>query len=131
MSAVTFALMKMTELCLDDRPREKMLDKGPSALSNAELLAIMIRTGTGKMNAVDLARTLLQKTDGRLNEVADMSVEKLCSVCGIGPSKAKTLLSAFGGLNGVKNASYDELCAVKGVTKKDAEQIIKYFNDKE
>ena len=55
MSAVTFALMKMTELCLDDRPREKMLDKGPSALSNAELLAIMIRTGTGKMNAVDVA----------------------------------------------------------------------------
>ena len=95
MSAVTFVLMKMKELCLDDRPREKMLDKGPSALSNAELLAIMIRTGTGKMNAVDVARTLLQKTDGRLNEVADMSVEKLCSVCGIGPSKAVSISAAF------------------------------------
>ena len=95
MSAVTFALMKMTELCLDDRPREKMLDKGPSALSNAELLAIMIRTGTGKMNAVDVARTLLQKADERLNEVADMSVEKLCSVCGIGPSKAVSISAAF------------------------------------
>ncbi|MBQ3608175.1 MAG: DNA repair protein RadC [Bacteroidales bacterium] len=87
--------MKMKELCLDDRPREKMLDKGPSALSNAELLAIMIRTGTGKMNAVDVARTLLQKADGRLNEVADMSVEKLCSVCGIGPSKAVSISAAF------------------------------------
>lgn len=95
MSAVTFVLMKMKELCLDDRPREKMLDKGPSALSNAELLAIMIRTGTGKMNAVDVARTLLQKADGRLNEVADMSVEKLCSVCGIGPSKAVAISAAF------------------------------------
>ena len=95
MSAVTFVLMKMKELCLDDRPREKMLDKGPSALSNAELLAIMIRTGTGKMNAVDVARTLLQKADGRLNEVADMSVEKLCSVCGIGPSKAVSISAAF------------------------------------
>ena len=72
-----------------------MLDKGPSALSNAELLAIMIRTGTGKMNAVDVARTLLQKADGRLNEVADMSVEKLCSVCGIGPSKAVAISAAF------------------------------------
>ena len=87
--------MKMKELCLDDRPREKMLDKGPSALSNAELLAIMIRTGTGKMNAVDVARTLLQKADERLNEVADMSVEKLCSVCGIGPSKAVSISAAF------------------------------------
>ncbi len=55
----------------------------------------------------------------------------LQNISGIGPSKAKGLLSAFGGLNGVKNASYDELCAVKGVSKKDAEQIIKYFNDKE
>lgn len=95
MSAVTFAFMKMTELCLDDRPREKMLDKGPSVLSNAELLAIMIRTGTGKMNAVDVARTLLQKADGRLNEVADMPMEKLCSVSGIGKSKAVTIAAAF------------------------------------
>lgn len=95
MSAVTFALMKMTELCLDDRPREKMLDKGPSALSNAELLAIMIRTGTGKMNAADVARTLLQKAGGRLNEVADMPMEKLCSVSGIGKSKAVTIAAAF------------------------------------
>ncbi|MBQ8854982.1 MAG: DNA repair protein RadC [Bacteroidales bacterium] len=85
----------MTELCLDDRPREKMLDKGPSALSNAELLAIMIRTGTGKMNAADVARTLLQKAGGRLNEVADMPMEKLCSVSGIGKSKAVTIAAAF------------------------------------
>lgn len=95
MSAVTFALMKMTELCLDDRPREKMLDKGPSALSNAELLAIMIRTGTGKMNAADVARTLLQKAGGKLNEVADMPMEKLCSVSGIGKSKAVAIAAAF------------------------------------
>ena len=95
MSAVTFALMKMKELCLDDRPREKMLDKGPSALSNAELLAIMIRTGTGKMNAADVARTLLQKAGGRLNEVADMPMEKLGSVSGIGKSKAVTIAAAF------------------------------------
>ncbi len=52
----------------------------------------------------------------------------LQNIDGIGPSKAKTLLSAFGGLNGVKNASYDDLCAVKGVSKRDAEAIIKYFS---
>ncbi len=87
--------MKMKELCLDDRPREKMLEKGPSALSNAELLAIMIRTGTGKMNVVDVARTLLHKAEGRLNAIADMPLEKLCSVSGIGKSKAVTIAAAF------------------------------------
>ena len=91
----SFAFMKLKELCLDDRPREKMLEKGPSALSNAELLAIMIRTGTGKMNVVDVARTLLQTAEGRLNVIADMPLEKLCSVSGIGRSKAVTIAAAF------------------------------------
>lgn len=80
---------------MDDRPREKMLDKGPSALSNAELLAIMIRTGTGRMNVVDVARTLLHTAEGRLNVIADMPLEKLCSVSGIGVSKAVTIAAAF------------------------------------
>lgn len=87
--------MKLKELCFDDRPREKMLEKGPSALSNAELLAIMIRTGTGKMNVVDVARTLLHAAEGRLNAIADMPVEKLCTISGIGPSKAVTIVAAF------------------------------------
>ncbi len=87
--------MKLKDLCLDDRPREKMLEKGPSSLSNAELLAIMIRTGTGKMNVVDVARALLQTAEGRLNAIADMSVERLCSVSGIGPDKAVTITAAF------------------------------------
>lgn len=87
--------MKLKELCVDDRPREKMLEKGPSVLSNAELLAIMIRTGTGKMNVVDVARTLLHTAEGRLNAIADMPVEKLCTISGIGRSKAVTIAAAF------------------------------------
>lgn len=87
--------MRMKDLCLDDRPREKMLEKGPGALSNAELLAIMIRTGTEKMNVVDVARTLLASAEGRLNAIADMPVERLCSVSGIGRSKAVTIAAAF------------------------------------
>ena len=50
----------MKELCNDERPREKLLEKGSEALSNAELIAIMLRTGTGKMNAIDLGRELLR-----------------------------------------------------------------------
>lgn len=87
--------MRMKDLCLDDRPREKMLEKGPGALSNAELLAIMIRTGTEKMNVVDVARTLMASAEGRLNAIADMPVERLCSVSGIGRSKAVTIAAAF------------------------------------
>ena len=91
----SFALMSLKELCLDDRPREKMVEKGPAALSNAELLAIMIRTGTGKMNVVEVARALLHSAEGRLNAIADMSLDKLCSVSGIGPGKAVTIAAAF------------------------------------
>lgn len=72
-----------------------MLEKGLGALSNAELLAIMIRTGTGKMNVVDVARTLLSSAEGRLNAIADMPMERLCSVSGIGRSKAVTIAAAF------------------------------------
>ena len=87
--------MKLKELCEDDRPREKMISIGASALSNAELLAIMLRTGTGRMNVLDLARQVLKEADGRLSEVACMSVERLCHVDGIGPGKAVTVAAAF------------------------------------
>lgn len=87
--------MKLKDLCEDDRPREKLVAKGPSALSNAELLAIMLRTGTGKMNVVDVARELLKSAEGRLNAIAGMSMEKLCSIDGIGLGKAVTIAAAF------------------------------------
>ena len=59
--------MKMKELSLDERPREKMLEKGMNALSNAELLAILLRTGTGGMNVVETARELLAGCGNRIN----------------------------------------------------------------
>lgn len=87
--------MKIKELSLDERPREKMMEKGAAALSNAELLAIMLRTGTGGMNAVETARELLGSCDNRINEVAAMSVERLCRTKGIGPGKAVCVAAAF------------------------------------
>ena len=91
----TFASMKLKELDVDERPREKMMEKGPAALSNAELLAILLRTGTGKMNVLDVAREILKEADGKLSEVAGMSIERLCHVEGIGPGKAVTVVAAF------------------------------------
>jgi DNA repair protein RadC len=87
--------MKMTELCEDDRPREKMIRNGAAVLSNAELIAVLLRTGTGKMNALDVAREVLRAADGRLTELADMSVERLRHVDGIGPGKAVAVAAAF------------------------------------
>lgn len=91
----TFAGMKLKELCMDDRPREKMLLRGAGALSNAELLAILLRTGTGGKNVVDVAREMLAAADGRLGELASRSAEKLCAVDGVGPGKAVTVVAAF------------------------------------
>lgn len=87
--------MRMKDLCKDDRPREKMIQKGAESLSNAELLAILLRTGTGSKNVVDLARELLDSADKSLRELAGMSIEKLCEVNGVGQCKAVTVAAAF------------------------------------
>lgn len=92
----TFSIkMKLKDLCLDERPREKMLERGADSLTNAELLAIILRTGTSKKNVLDLARELLKESDNKLWELARMSNERLCHVDGIGPGKAVSLTAAF------------------------------------
>lgn len=87
--------MKIKELCIDERPREKMLEKGAESLSNAELLAILLRTGTGSMNAVDVARELLKSNEEKLNAIAGMPAERLCEIKGIGKGKATVIAAAF------------------------------------
>lgn len=87
--------MRLKDLCADELPREKMLDKGADALSNVELLAILLRTGRGGQNVIDMARELLKSGDGTLAGLAEMSIEKLCSINGIGPGKAVGIAAAF------------------------------------
>jgi DNA repair protein RadC len=79
----------------DDRPREKMIGKGRNALSDAELLAILIETGTGSRSAVDLGRELLRLCNGDLNELGKLKLSQLCMVKGIGPAKAAKLMAAM------------------------------------
>lgn len=79
----------------DDRPREKLIKCGTSVLSDAELLAILLRTGdaaTGR-NALDIARDLLKRFGG-LRNVAGREVRELCEVSGIGPVKAAQVKAA-------------------------------------
>jgi DNA repair protein RadC len=77
----------------DDRPREKLLAKGPGSLSDAELLAIFLRTGTRGKSAVDLARALLERF-GSLAGLHGASREAFCAVPGLGSAKYAQLQAA-------------------------------------
>lgn len=87
--------MKIKDLCPDDRPREKMLQFGARSLSNAELLAILIGSGTGGKNATEVAREVLSASDGRLVLLSAMPVERLILQKGIGQAKAITIAAAL------------------------------------
>ena len=79
----------------EDRPREKLLLKGKSALSDAELIAILIGSGTKSMSAVDLAKMILCQVHYNLNELATLSVADLMKFKGIGEAKAISIVSAL------------------------------------
>lgn len=87
--------MKITELSLDERPRERLLSHGPSVLSNGELLAVLLRSGTPGENVLDLARRILSLLDGSLVRLSRCGAEELRSIPGIKDSKASILLAAF------------------------------------
>ena len=80
---------------LDDRPREKLLAKGKTALSDAELIAILIGSGNRQESAVALSKRILQSVDGNINELAKLSVEKLSTFKGIGEAKAISIITAL------------------------------------
>lgn len=87
--------MKIRDLCANERPREKMVERGASSLSNAELLAILLRTGTGKKNVLEVAQDLLKRADWRLDVLSAMSVDLLCETDGVGFGKAVSVAAAF------------------------------------
>jgi len=87
--------LKIQEWAQDDRPREKLIQKGASALSNVELLAVLIGSGLQNMNSVELARHLLKENDNDLNTLAKRSAAELQKINGIGEAKAVTIASAM------------------------------------
>ena len=80
---------------VDDRPREKLLAKGRESLSDSELLAILINTGSGKSSAVDLAKKILKLGQDNLDELGKISVKEMMTISGIGEAKAVTLVAAL------------------------------------
>src|SRR5438105_5389281 len=89
------ASLTIHEMPLDERPREKLAAKGASALSDSELIAILLRTGMHGANAIDVARQLLTQF-GSLAGLSRCSVAELSKIKGVGPAKAVQLAAAFG-----------------------------------
>ena len=86
--------MAITDWPLDDRPREKLLAKGPQSLSDAELVAIFLRTGMKGKSAVELARTQLARF-GSLSALAGAATASFCAEPGLGPAKYAQLQAAL------------------------------------
>ena len=86
--------LSITQWAEDDRPREKLMKKGAQALSNAELLAILIGSGSTKETAVELMKRVLKDCNNNLNTLGKKSIRELCQYNGIGEAKAITVLAA-------------------------------------
>ena len=86
--------MNINEWAEQDRPREKLIARGAAALTDAELLAILIGSGSSGESAVELMRRILADCDGRLKRLGRLKLEDLTAYKGMGPAKAVTLMAA-------------------------------------
>ncbi len=87
--------LTIKDWALDDRPREKMIAKGANALSDAELIAILIGSGTANETAVNLGQKVLANASNNLNELGQFSIKELTKTKGIGTAKAITIMAAL------------------------------------
>jgi DNA repair protein RadC len=87
--------LKITDWAVEDRPREKMIQYGTSTLSDAELLGILISSGTKEKSAVDLGRELLALVNNNLNSLGKLSIADLTKIHGIGNARAVTIAAAL------------------------------------
>ncbi len=78
----------------DDRPRERLMHQGAASLSDAELLAILIGSGSAKEDAVSLMKRILKDCHNNLNTLGKMSIQQLCQYHGVGEAKAISILAA-------------------------------------
>ena len=86
--------LNINQWAAEDRPREKLERLGPQALSDAELMAILVGSGSPKEDAVSLMKRLLNDCNNNLNTLGKMTIADLCRYNGIGPAKAITLMAA-------------------------------------
>jgi DNA repair protein RadC len=87
--------LRIKQWAEEDRPREKLMLKGKGALSNAELLGILIGSGTKSLTAVDIAKNILLAYNNDLNKIARLGVQELKKFAGIGVARAINIVSAL------------------------------------
>lgn len=87
--------LKIKEWAVEDRPREKLLKKGIHSLSNAEIIALLIGSGTKNESAVELSKRILKNANNNLNELGKLGVNELIKNKGIGEAKAITIIAAL------------------------------------
>ncbi len=105
--------MSIKKLSKDDRPREKLLEKGRGALSDAEIIAILIGSGNRNKTAVQLSQEILQNVDNDLNKLAKLSVHELMKFKGIGEAKAISIAAALELGRRRKSENFDKTQAIK------------------
>ncbi len=106
----------------DDRPREKLLAKSPSALSDVELLAILIGTGTRDLSAVDLARNIFDSVNQNIGDLSRLSIKEMIKFRGIGEAKAINIAAALE--IGRRRRLKDSLNRKKIVSSRDAFELL-------
>ena len=87
--------LKITDWAVEDRPREKLMQYGTSTLSDAELLGILISSGTKDKSAIDLGRELLAMVNNNLNSLGKLTIADLTKIHGIGNARAVTIAAAL------------------------------------
>ena len=87
--------LTVKEWAAEDRPREKLMARGPKALSDAELLAIMLGSGTRNLSVVELSRKILESSRNSLHELGQRGVPELMKLKGVGEAKAMIIVAAL------------------------------------
>jgi DNA repair protein RadC len=114
--------MKIKDIPIENRPRERLAKNGPSVLSDAELLAVILQKGTSKDNVIDMSNKLLSKYP--LDELSDMTLSELQEIGGIGPAKAMQIIALFELSKRVKSGKICEKVV------NNASDIAKYYVEK-
>ena len=114
--------VSVKEWALEDRPREKLMLKGALALSDSELLAILIGSGTREKSAVDVCKEILAEAENDLNKLARYNVSDLTQFKGIGPAKAISIVAALELGRRRKNTGAKEIKKI--TSSRDAYQVL-------
>ena len=128
MSKPELTYISVKNWAVEDRPREKLMLKGASALSDSELLAILIGSGTREQSAVELCKYILSTANNDLNKLARYSVSDLTKNKGIGPAKAISIVAALELGRRRKNSGAEEVKKIS--SSRDAYQALyPYLSD--